>query len=108
MRKLYVIFAVATMALLLPSPLQAATEISVVAFPNPIGIPEVLIVIALLGFALWKRDWVRIVLSLCIIIWGAFFIPYDVKLAAPLVGVGSILFIMGILRLIAQYREREA
>lgn len=105
MRKLYAIIPAAIAAVLLPSPLGAATEISVVAVPNPIGIPEVIIVVALLGFALWKRDWIRIILSLCIIIWGVFFIPYDVKIAAPFVGVGTVLFIMGILNQIKHFRE---
>lgn len=104
MRSLYIILAVAMMAMLVPSPLQAATEISVVALPNPIGIPEILIVIALLGFALWKKDWIRIILSICIVIWGVFFMPYDVKVAAPFLGVGLVLFIMGIMAQIQHAR----
>jgi hypothetical protein len=86
-------------------PVQAA-EISVVALPNPIGIPEIILVIALLGFALWKRGWIRALLSICIIIYGVFYMPYDIKIAAPLVAVGTMLFIQAILTQIQQAREK--
>jgi len=86
---------------------QAAgsTDITVVATPNPIDIPEVLIVIALLAIAIWQKGWVRMMLSVGIVIWGVFFISYDVKIAGPLLGVGLVLFVQAILAKIQQSRE---
>ena len=75
---------------------------------SPLGIPQMVVIIALLGFALWKRGWFRVILSICIIAWGAFAMSYDIKIAAPLLGIGSILFIAGTFRLIQQSRSREA
>ena len=71
-----------------------------------IGIAEVILVLGLMGFALWKTSWIRILLSVCIIIWGAFFIPYDIKIAAPLIAVATVLFIQAILKQIRQAREQ--
>ena len=105
MRKLWLILSLPVLAIMYATPALAATDISVVAIPNPIGIPEILLVVALLGFALWKKGWVRILLSICIIIWGVFCMPYDVKIAAPLVAVGSVLLIQAILALIQHARE---
>ncbi len=65
---------------------------------SPLGIPQMIVILALLGFALWKQGWLRVVLSLCIIIWGAFAVSYDIKIAAPLIGIGAVLFIEAILR----------
>jgi hypothetical protein len=69
-------------------------------------IGDIILVMALLGFALWKRGWLRIILSICIIIWGVFYISYDIKIAAPLIAVGAVLFIEAILRQIQQAREQ--
>ena len=69
------------------------------------GLLEVLLVIALMGFALWKKSWIRVLLSTCIIIWGAFAMQYDIKVAAPLLAIGIVLFFMGTLNLIQSYRE---
>jgi hypothetical protein len=62
---------------------------------DPIGLPTILFVIGLCGFALWKKDWTRTLLSVCIIIWGAF-------------AMGTILFIMSIMRRIQTAREEQA
>jgi len=64
---------------------------------GPLGIPQMIIILALLGFALWKQGWLRVILSLCLIIWGVFALPYDIKVAAPLLAIGAVLFFMGIL-----------
>jgi len=72
---------------------------------SPLGIPQMIVILAILGFALWKQGWLRVILSLCIIIWGVFAMPYDVKIAAPLLAIGTILFFMGILNKIQQYRS---
>ena len=69
------------------------------------GIGDMILVIALLFFALWKKDWIRIILSTCIVIWGAFYISYDIKVAAPLIAVGATLFIQAILVQIQNSRE---
>lgn len=95
----------AVAAALVAMPAAAANDISVVAVPNPVGIPEVLIVIALLTIAIWKKGWIRILLAGCIIVWGVFFMPYDIKMAVPLMAVGTVLFIQGILTQIQSARE---
>lgn len=59
---------------------------------TPISLPGVLIGLALCGFALWKHSWIRLILSLCIIAWGAWAISYDIKVAAPLISLGAVLF----------------
>ncbi len=69
------------------------------------GLLNVLFVLALVGFALWKTGWIRMVLSICIIIWGVFAMESDIKVAAPLLGVGTMLFIMEVISQIKQGRE---
>jgi len=64
---------------------------------NPLGISQLIFALGLFGFALWKRDWIRTILSLCVIMWGTFAMPYDMKIAAPLIAVGTILFVISIL-----------
>lgn len=71
------------------------------------GIVEMLLVVAFLGFAIWKKSWIRVILSICVIIWGAFAMPIDAKIAGPLLAIGSILFIVGIMNLIGQQRVQE-
>jgi len=75
---------------------------------DPIGLPPLVFAVGLCGFALWKKDWVRVLLAISIIIWGAFAMEYDIKIAATLLSVGTILFFIGILRLIKRQREAEA
>jgi len=104
MRKSWLLLAAPVLAILHTIPAMAATDISVVALPNPVGIPEIIFVIALCGFALWKKDWLRVLLSICIIIWGAFTMSYDIKIAAPLIAIGTVLFIMGILTFLKKSR----
>ena len=71
----------------------------------PLGIPQMIIILALMGFALWKQGWLRVILSLCLIIWGVFAIESDIKVAAPLLAIGSVLFFMGILNEIQKSRS---
>jgi len=104
MKKIWIVFIMSTMALLYTMPAQA-DGITAVVLPNPIGLPEVIFVLGLLGFAIWKKSWIRIVLSTGIIIWGAFAMSYDIKIAAPLIAVGTVLFIQAILKQIQQARE---
>ena len=75
---------------------------------NPIGLPAIVFAVGLCGFALWKKDWIRLLLSICILTWGVFAMPYDVKIAAPLIGVGIVLFFMGLFRIIRTQREEGA
>ena len=63
---------------------------------NLLGVPQMLFVVALCGFALWKRGWLRAVLAVCIITWGAFAVAYDVRVAAPLLALGIILVALGL------------
>ena len=74
---------------------------------NPVGLPQIIFVLALCGFALWKTGWVRILLSICIVIWGAFSMSYDIKIAAPLITLGTVLFIMTILRQWHEHGQEE-
>jgi hypothetical protein len=75
---------------------------------NVLGLPQILFVVGLCGFAFWKKSWIRVVLSLSLIIWGVFAMPYDIKVAAPFIGLGAILFILGIIQIIASHREEQA
>ncbi|MCK4714240.1 MAG: hypothetical protein KAT35_01590 [Candidatus Aenigmarchaeota archaeon] len=70
-----------------------------------LGILDVMFMLALIGFSLWKGGWIRIILSICIIVWGAFALSYDVKIAAPLLAVGAVLFAQTIFVQIQQARE---
>jgi hypothetical protein len=69
------------------------------------GIPQMMMVIALMGFALWKQGWLRIIFSLCLIIWGVSLLSYDIKIAAPLIGLGAILFITATMHQISAAHE---
>lgn len=69
---------------------------------NPLGLPQVLVILTLIAFALWKRGWLRSILSICLIVWGAFAFQHDVKIAAPLLAIGTVLFIMSTLNLIGK------
>ena len=73
-----------------------------------LGILDIIFMLALIGFALWKTSWVRVILSLCVIIWGTFAMAYDIKVALPLLAIGTVLFFMGILRIIQQRRSEAA
>jgi hypothetical protein len=66
---------------------------------------EIIFIIALCGFALWQRGWIRILLSICIVIWGVFITAQDIKIAAPLLVIGSVLFIQAIVVQIQGARE---
>lgn len=73
-----------------------------------LGIVNILFVLALIVFALWKTGWLRLLLSVAITTWGAFMLPYDVKIAAPLITLGAVLFFMDIWGLAKQRRENRA
>ena len=104
MKNIWLAIIMSTIVALYAAPV-AADGITAVVLPNPIGLPEIILVLGLLGFALWKKGWLRIILCLGIILWGIFFIPYDAKVAAPLLGVGVVLFIIGINGQIQSARE---
>ena len=70
-----------------------------------LSIVFIVFALALMGFALWKKDWLRIIMSICLIILGTFAIEYDIKIAAPMVTVGAVLFIMAVLTRIRHARE---
>jgi len=72
---------------------------------GPTGIVNMMFAVALMGFSFWKRGWLRVLMAVSLIIWGAFMTAYDMKIAAPFIGVGTILFLMAIFRLIANYKE---
>lgn len=72
-----------------------------------IALPALIFAIGLCVFALWKRGWLRILLAICIVIWGAFAVPYDMKIALPLIAVGMILFTISIWKLASGDMEYE-
>lgn len=72
---------------------------------NPIGLPAIVFAVGLCGFALWKKGWLRLLMSVSIIIWGTFAMPYDIKIAAPLIAIGSVLFFMSLFRVIREQQE---
>ena len=57
------------------------------------------------AFAWFKKGWLRILLSVVIIIWGVFAMQYDVKVAAPLLAIGTVLFFMGIMNRISDAKQ---
>lgn len=75
---------------------------------NPIGLPAIVFAVGLCGFALWKRGWIRLLMAVSIVMWGAFAMPYDIKVAAPLVGLGAILFFMSLFQVIRTQTKEEA
>ena len=105
MKKLFALIPLAIM--LVPTAPVHGAGVSVVALPNPIGVPEVIIVVALLVLASWKKSWIRIITSIGIIIWGAYFTSYDIKWAAPVIAIGVVLFIIGILNIMSSHRTQE-
>jgi len=105
MRKLFVIIPAVGLALCSVPALAQGGDVSVVVVPNPVGIPEVILVVALLTFAIIKKGWIRMMLAVCIVIWGAFFVSYDIKMAAPCLAVGAVLFIQALLTQIQAARE---
>lgn len=107
MKKIWLVFTLAMVGVLYALPVQASNGISAVVVPNPFGIPETILSIAFLAGALYKKSWLRVILSLGLIILGAFAVSYDIRIGASLVSVGALLFIMGILNLIKQYRGGE-
>jgi hypothetical protein len=74
-------------------------------FNTGLSLVQLVLVLAVCGFALWQRGWIRIVLSLCIIIWAVFTLQYDVKIAGTLIALGTLLFFEGILGKVNQARE---
>jgi hypothetical protein len=71
-----------------------------------IGILDILFMLALVGFACWKGGWIRVLLSVCIVIWGAYCIPYDIKVAGPMLAVGTVLFFVEIMNVWKSRQER--
>jgi hypothetical protein len=72
---------------------------------GPTGITNMMFAVALMGFAFWKKGWLRVLMSVSLIVWGAFMASYDMKIAAPFIGVGILLFLMAIFQLITAARE---
>ncbi len=72
-----------------------------------LGLPALVFVIGLCVLAFWKKGWFRVLLAVCIIIWGAFAIPYDMKIAVPLIAVGTLLFTISIFQLATGRMDQE-
>ena len=69
---------------------------------SPVAFPNILFIIALLFFALWKTTWIRVLLSVCVIAWGVWAIPFDLKVGIPLIAIGAVLVTVGIANLVAE------
>jgi len=74
---------------------------------GPTGIVNMMFAVSLMGFAFWKRGWLRVMLAIALIIWGAYMTAYDMKIASPFIAVGSLLFIMAIFRLVENYKAEQ-
>ena len=68
---------------------------------------QIIFIVLLCIIAIWQKTWIRIVASMAIISWGIASMPYDVKVGIPLIGIGLLLFILGILKLIESRRESQ-
>ena len=77
-------------------------------FGGPMGIGNIIIIGFFLVIAVWKKGWIRIIMSLGVVTWGAFALDYDAKIAAPLIAVGTILFFEAIIKTIQQRRAEAA
>jgi len=86
---------------------DALTALLVSYIDGPIGIVNMMFVVGLMGFAFWRKGWLRVLFGISLIIWGAATMPYDMKIAAPFIGVGTMLFLMAIFALIANYRAEQ-
>lgn len=65
---------------------------------NPLGLPQILLIIAILFFALWKTAYVRLLLSICLMIWGVYATPYDEKVGIPVTIIGAALFFFALMK----------
>ena len=65
---------------------------------DPVGLPQIIFIIALCFFALWKTSWIRLLLAICILIWGVWAVPYDIKIGAPLIAIGTVLFFLSLMK----------
>lgn len=68
---------------------------------------QILFIVALLAIAIWQKGWLRVIPAIAIITWGAASIAYDVKIGIPLIGLGLVLFILGLVKLIEGYRQSQ-
>ena len=84
---------------------SALTAMLISLIEGPMGIVNMMFAVAIMGFGFWKKSWLRVILSVGLIIWGVFAMPYDIKVAVPLVGIGAVLFLMATMNLIGQYRQ---
>jgi len=84
------------------------TALIISLIEGPTGIVNMMFAVALMGFAFWKKGWIRLLLAASLIIWGVFEMQYDIKIAAPFIAVGAFLFILGTLRMIAASKEASS
>jgi len=71
-------------------------DISAVVLPNPVGIAEIIFALGLIGCAFWKRGWLRLLLSICIILWGVWAVEFQIIIGAPMIAIGVVLFILAL------------
>jgi hypothetical protein len=72
---------------------------------GPMGIANMFFVAILIGVGVWRKGWIRAITGLGVIIWGIFALKYDIKVAAPLLAIGMVLFFTALTGLISQYRQ---
>jgi len=68
---------------------------------------QLIFIVLLVVVAFWQKGWLRAIPSLGIIAWGVATISYDVKIGIPLIALGLMLFILGILKVIEGYRQSQ-
>ena len=73
-------------------------------FDAGLNLVQLVLVLAICGFALWQRGWIRILLSVCILIWAVWTLQYDVKIAGTLIALGTLLFFQATMAKIANSR----
>jgi len=65
----------------------------------PIALPAMIFVVGMCGLALWKRGWIRLLLSLATLTWGVTAMQYDAKVGITFISMAFILFVTALLRL---------
>lgn len=68
---------------------------------------QLLFIILLCVLAVWQKTWLRVICSIAIITWGASSVSYDPRIGLPLMGIGLLLFILGITRMVEDHRQSQ-
>jgi hypothetical protein len=91
------------------APFDAATlaRFIVSLIDGPMGITNMMFAVGLMAYGFWRKSWLRVMFAVSLIVWGVFAMPYDIKVAAPFIGIGALLFILGISQSIKSHAEAK-